>query len=168
MWLRNVGRLTAAQIQMLKLCRNTVVALPLQDPETQLTVALLRDQKIPFALYSSYQSRPTAEEAAAYTEMVLASEAAMFFLVAEDGAGFCAGQYAYDSRLEQKYPFVIMDYYGDGRAVSRVLCGHEQLLEIGADGKVIRPDGSRGEAFDFGVPLMEALEKIMPRLPDPG
>ncbi len=166
-WLRNVGRLTAAQIQMLKLCRNTVVALPLQDAETQLTVALLRDQKIPFALYSTYGKQPTAEETATYAEMVLASESAMFFTVAEDGADFCAGQIAYDSRLEQKYPFVIMDYYGDGRAVSRVLCGHEQLLEIDADGRVIRPDGSRGEAFDFGVPLVEALEKVMPRMPEP-
>jgi hypothetical protein len=163
-WYRKVGRLTAAQIQMLKLCRNTVVALPLDDPETQLTAALLKDQKIPFALYSTYSRKPAEEKTAAYAELVLASEAAMFFTVAEDGAEFSAEKTAYDSRLEQNYPFVIMDYYGDGRAVSRVLCGHEELLEIGADGCVIRPDVRKGEQFDFDAPLLEALEKVMPRM----
>ena len=137
---------------------------PLDDPETQLTAALLKDQKIPFALYSTYSRKPAEEKTAAYAELVLASEAAMFFTVAEDGAEFSAEKTAYDSRLEQNYPFVIMDYYGDGRAVSRVLCGHEELLEIGADGCVIRPDVRKGEQFDFDVPLLEALEKVMPRM----
>ena len=164
-WFRKAGRLTAAQIQMLKLCRNTVVSLPLDDPETQLTAALLRDQKIPFALYSTYHSKPTEEETAAYAELVLASETAMFFMMAEDDADFCAGQIAYDSRLEQRYPFVIMDYYGDGRSVSRVLCGHEELLEIDAQGQILRPACRKGETIDFQEPLIETLKKVMPGLP---
>ncbi len=162
-WFHNTGRLTAAQIQMLKICKNTVVTLPLGDQETQLTVALLRDQKIPFALYLEYGDGMTREQAAILMEQVLASETAMFFLVSEDGTSFSAAPFAYESRLEQNYPCVIMDFYGDGRSVSRILCGHEQLLELDADGTILRPDGSKGEKFDYEVPLMEALRKAMPR-----
>ena len=161
-WMRSTGRLTAAQIQMLKICKNTVVTLPLEDPETQLTAALLRDQKIPFALYLMYGDDMSKERAAELTEPVLASETSMFFLVSEDGASFSAAQVAYESRLEQNYPCVIMDYYGDGKSVSRVLCEHEELLEIDENGYVIRPDGKRGELFDYDAPLMEALGKVMP------
>ncbi len=162
-WFKSNGRLTAAQIQMLRVCRNALVCLPLADPETQLTAALLRDQKVPFALYLEYgKGSMNAEYAAGSMENVLASETAMFFLISADGADSSAADLAYHSRLEQKYPCVIMDYYGDGQSISRVLCEHSNLLEIGADGCMIRPDGQKGEPFPFELPLREALRRVMP------
>ena len=162
-WFKSNGRLTAAQIQMLQMCRNTLVCLPLSDPETQLTAALLRDQKVPFALYLEYgKGSMNRELTSSSMESVLASETAMFFLISVDGADVSAADLAYHSRLEQKYPCVIMDYYGDGQSISRVLCEHSNLLEIGADGCIIRPDGQKGDPFPFELPLREALRKVMP------
>lgn len=162
-WFKKKGRLTAAQIQMLRVCRNSLVCLPLEDPETQLTAALLRDQKVPFALYTEYNADSlTQETTARCMEQVLTSESSMFFLIAADGADASAAQIAYQSRLDQKYPCVIMDYYGDGKAISRVLCAHSELLEIDADGYMIRPDGKKGDPFPFDLPLKEALRAVMP------
>ena len=148
---------------MLRVCRNSLVCLPLSDPETSLTAALLRDQKIPFALYLEYgrdSILPGLTDV--YKESVLASETAMFFLISADGADCAAADLAYRSRLEQKYPFVIMDYYGDGQSISRVLCEHTNLLEIGSDGRMIRPDGQKGKPFPFELPLIDALRQVMP------
>jgi hypothetical protein len=165
-WFKNSGRLTAAQIQMLKMCKNTVVSLPLDDPETLLTASLLRDQKIPFALYVQYGAELSRESAASCMEKVLSSETAMLFLIAEDGIDPTAGlKIAYQSRLDQKYPCVIMDYYGDAESISNVICEHPYLLEIGADGCMIRPDGRKGCAFPFDLPLKEALAQVMPAFP---
>lgn len=161
-WFQESGRLTAAQIQMLKVCKNTVVALPVLDDESMLTAELLRDQKVPFALYSTYDDQFAGETVNRIMEHVLASETSMFFLIAEDGTALNVTKYCYDSRLEQDYPCVLMDYYGDGRSISRILAEHDNLLEIGADGYVIRPDGSRGARFPSELPLKEALAEIMP------
>lgn len=162
-WFKSNGRLTAAQIQMLRVCRNALVCLPLSDPETSLTAALLRDQKIPFALYLEYGRNSILPGLTdVYKESVLASETAMLFLISADGADCAAADLAYRSRLEQKYPFVIMDYYGDGQSISRVLCEHTNLLEIGSDGRMIRPDGQKGEPFPFELPLIDALRQVMP------
>lgn len=163
-WFKKKGRLTAAQVQMLRVCRNSLICLPLSDPETQLTAALLRDQKVPFALYTEYNADTlTREETAGCMEQVLTSESSMFFLIAADGADTSAAEIAYQSRLDQKYPCVIMDYYGDGKAISRVLCEHSELLEIDAEGDLVRPDGKKGNPFPFELPLKEALRSIFPQ-----
>ena len=39
------GCLTAAQIEILKLCKNTVISLPVDDPESMLTASLLRTRR---------------------------------------------------------------------------------------------------------------------------
>lgn len=163
-WFKNSGRLTAAQIQMLRICKNTLVCLPLSDPETLLTTSLLRDQKVPFALCLEYDQNLTKADAESCMETVLTSESAMLFLIARDGVEANLGDIAYRSRLEQKHPCVIMDYYGDGQSISRVLCEHTNLLEIGADGHIILPDGKRGCKFPFEKPLADALCEVMPAL----
>ena len=161
-WIKESGRLTAAQIQMLHVCKNTVVSLPIQDEESLLTAALLRDQKIAFALHSSYGDDSTAEMIRPIMENVLASETSMFFLIGDDGTKADATPLCYNSRLKQEYPCVLMDYYGDAKSISRVVVEHENLLEIGADGYLIRPDGSRGERFPSELSLKYALRQIMP------
>ena len=49
---------------------------------------------------------------------------------------------SYDSRLNQDYPFFLIDLYGDGMAIGRLAVDHEYLLEIGEDGKAIVVDNS--------------------------
>lgn len=163
-WFKDNGRLTAAQIQMLKLCKNTVVSLPLEDPETSLTAALLKDQKIPFALHTEYDSEKDFNESGIsnFMENVLTTETCFFFLIAKDNSTFSAAKIAYDSRLRQQYPCLIMDYYGDAEAITKIVCEHDSILEIDTDGRIVRPDGKKGELFPFEQTLPEALKKIMP------
>lgn len=165
-WIRESGRLTAAQIQMLKVCKNTVVSLPIEDPESLLTAALLRDQKVIFAMHLNYDNGVCPEVISPIMENVLTSETSLFFLIPETGTDPAVQErvqkFCYESRLRQDYPCCLMDYTGDGKSISKVLVEHGELLEIGADGRIILPDGSLGEAFPFELPLADALSKIMP------
>lgn len=164
-WLKEDGCLTAAQIQLLHICKNTLVSLPIEDSETLLTAALLRDQKIPFAMSASYDDNCRENDMHPLIESVLASETAICFLIARDGTIQSACPEAYKSRMEQQYPCVLIDYYGDSDSASRVVCEHENTLEIGADGTVLRPACSAGKAFPFDKPLMDALHEVMPAFP---
>ena len=156
------GLLTAAQVQVLKVLRNTLVSLPAEDPETMLTADLLRDQKLLFSLHAGYTDGTIDTVIPQTMDKVLATSTPIFLLVGEDTASQTAASQAYRSRLEQLYPCVIMDYTGDGRSISQVLVRHDNLLEIGADGKIIEPRAHRGEPFPFDIPLKDALARIMP------
>ena len=72
---------------------------------------------------------------------------------------------SYDSRLNQDYPFFLIDLYGDGMAIGRLAVDHEYLLEIGEDGKIIRPASSAGRLFPLEKGLTAALREVMPAFP---
>ena len=161
-WIKENGRLTAAQIQMLKVCKNTVVSLPVSDQESLLTCALLRDQKIPFAMHTVYNDEKEREDTSMEMEAVLASETAMFFLVQGDQSKISRRQKCYDARLRQDSPFLIMDYYGDARRLAQVLTEHDDILEIDVDGRILKPASAAGMLFPKELPFPEALGKVMP------
>lgn len=160
-WMKENGRLTAAQIQMLRVCKNTVVALPTGDSESLLTCSLLRDQKINFALHTEYDEQSDITKMPLIMESVLASESPMFFLVRKDGSSCSLRQLCYDSRLKQDYPCLIMDYYGDACSISDVLAGHTDILEIDTDGRILKPASAAGRQFSFDIPLKDALRQIL-------
>lgn len=168
-YLRPTGRLTAAQVQLLRQCRNLMITLPSTDPETDLTAPLLRDQKILFAIYLPYAGGAENLDFATALKHVINAEAPIFIPVAEDGVSQedidASGQMCYRSRLEQKYPTCIIDYYGDTASLTNRIVGHRELLEIAEDGTVLRPAGFSGR-FPTELPLLEALKKVMPPLPD--
>ena len=169
-WFKGNGRLTAAQIQMLKLCKSTLISLPLDDPETLLTVSLLKDQKIPFSLHMEYDGNAPQETyekdvKEKLSEELLGSQTAFFFLIAKDGTPCSLRQLAYDSRMQQKHPYVAMDYYGDTLSLSRILCEQTNLFELDSDGTILQPQAHRGETFDQDVPLLDAFAKVMPAFP---
>lgn len=166
LWIKQDGRLTAAQIQMLRVCQNTLISLPVEDPETQLTTALLRDQKIPFAIHGMYGDDYPAsqEDEQMLMERVLSTQTAIFLTIADDHTNKHLGSLCYESRLRQEYPAVLIDYYDDGRKISEMLVNHSTLLEIGEDLAVLR-GGTCGERFPVDLPLTDALRKIMPAYP---
>lgn len=167
-WLKGNGRLTAAQIQSLKLCKGTLLSLPVEDPETMLSISLLIDQGIPFALHMEYDGSETMlpdNDKALIIDKVLASETAFFFLIGKDNATVSAGKLAHDSRMEQNHPFVTMDYYYDGTEVSKMLCEHPYLLELDVDGTIIHPNEKKGKPFPFELSLQEALRQTMAPFP---
>ena len=171
-WMKETGRLTAAQVQMLRLCENTIVSLPIDDSETFLTAALLREQKIPFALHREYDSDEfsqgsggRSDEWNRFMDNVLTSQTALVFLIQKDGADFSAGDIAYQSRMSQKNPFVVVDHYADCTRISRILCEHPYLMELDEHGCLISPDGHKGEPFPFDLPLEQAFRRLMPAFP---
>lgn len=168
-WIKDDGRLTAAQIQMLKVCRNTVVSLPIEDPESILTAALLRDQKIIFAMHMNYGSDINAASISSIMENVLTSETALFFLIADDNVPFevieRTRKFCYDSRLQQEYPCCLMDYIGDASSLSKVVVEHPHLVEILSDGTLMLPASHKSEPFPFDQPLLDVFRSVMPSFP---
>ncbi len=164
MWVRDSGRLTAAQIEFLKECRNTLTILPCEDQETLLTAHLIRSQKIIFALSSRYRTEEdiTNNFTGTPLDKVLSSETGIYMQLAEDDAELSAEPLCYNSRLEQRHPVLITDYYGDCASIGRAAVDNTVVLEIGADGKVIRPAFKAGMSFGFDKDLLTALREIMP------
>lgn len=160
-WYKNNGRLTAAQIQLLKVCQNTVVVLPANDPETLLTCALLRDQKIAFGLSEMYTD-DTVGNVPGSPETILASETALYFMIRDDKCTASAARACYDLRLRQDYPFLTIDLYGDQKSISNIITGHTQLLEIDQSGKILQPAAHAGMRFPTEQSLAEVLKEIMP------
>ena len=170
-WLRESGQMSAAEIQMLRNCRNVLPALPVADDESLLTVTLLRDCRVLYSLYMEYDDSITqmdqqdiGDSLQHTINKVLTTESCMFFLVRKDGTLFSSAQYCYHSRLRQEYPCLIMDYYGDADSLSNVTVDHRNLLEIGSDRKIILPEAHAGETFDFSRPLRDCLCEIMPEI----
>ena len=169
LWIHETGRVTAAQVQLLRTLNNTILSLPIDDPETMLTAALLREQKIPFATHVVYSGGETAEDNAVFTERILASQAPFHLTIASDQVSDAIlaqrTKQSYDSRLNQDYPFFLIDLYGDGMAIGRLAVDHGYLLEIGEDGKIIRPASSAGKLFPLEKGLTAALREVMPAFP---
>ena len=166
LWIHETGRITAAQVQLLRTANNTLLSLPIDDPETMLAAALLREQKIAFATHLVYSGRETEEDSAVCTERILACQSPIHLTIASDEvSGDVIAEHtkqSYDSRLNQDYPFFLIDYYGDGMSIGRLAVDHGNLLEIGADGKVIRPSSSAGRQFPLEKGLAAALGDVMP------
>ena len=169
LWIHETGRITAAQVQLLSTMNNTLLSLPIDDPETILASALLREQKIPFATHVVYSGEETEEDRMAYTERILACQTPVHLTIAADEVTDDViaqrTKRSCDSRLNQDYPFFLIDYYGDGMSISRLAVDHAHLLEIGADGKVIRPSASAGRQFPLEKGLAAALKDVMPAFP---
>ncbi|WP_130836301.1 hypothetical protein [Lachnoclostridium sp. Marseille-P6806] len=167
-YLRPTGRLTAAQVQMLRQCRNLMVALPSTDLETALTALLLRDQKILFSISSPYGKNTGRLDFETSMRHVIGTEAPIFLPVAEDGTPQedidASEKLCYQSRLDQKYPTCIIDFYGDTAGLTNRIAGHRELLEISEDRRVLRPFAAAGRRFPLELPLLEALRQVMPAL----
>ena len=162
-WVRESGRLTAAEIQLLGTCKNVVTVLPVNDPESLLTAELLREKKILFSLYTTYtDDTQFTDPNEMIFQNVLTAQSSLFFLIAGDNAKISYEKECYESRLKQEFPCLMLDYYGDARSLSRATLDHRHLLEIGADGAVIHPMEKAGTPFDFDAPLSETLRNIMP------
>lgn len=163
------GCLTAAQIEILKLCKNTVISLPVDDPESMLTASLLRDQKIFFALHYLYDETVDSSMLPGLVESTIASESAFLFAIARDGTprdlvGKVTEQ-CYKSRLSQTVPTVCIDFYGDDRKISKAICEHPYLFEIDEEGCILNEDGTKGPLFDPEKPLSATLAEVMPSYP---
>lgn len=170
MWIRSTGRLTAAQVEFLKNCKNTAVVLPIEDSESLLTAGLLRDQKVIFAMYSMYSDSEDCSRQHFRTmmETVLTAEAPLFVVIARDGTSRQMQEkilnWCYKSRLEQEYPVMLTEYYSDAAGISSHIVGHDHLLEIGEDGRILHPASKAGTPFPFEKKLTDALREIMPAM----
>ncbi len=175
-WMRPSGRLTAAQIQLLQSAKNVCTALPLEDTETYLTIALMRTHHILYSLYGIYNDE-TLDRVVnnAVSDSVMASEAALCFLIREDGAAGSAFEYCRQSRLKQEIPCLLIDLFDDAKSISQLTVQHPHILEIGPDGTILQPaPASAGEGvsapavqpckLDLLKPLAEELAGIMPML----
>lgn len=163
----DTGRVTAAQIQILKLCKNTVISFPVDDPESMLTTALLRDQKIFFCMHYVYSDDDKLDVLPNIMESVIAAESPFLFGIAKDGTSREAIQYvtneSYSSRLSQTVPTVCIDFYGDNNKLSKAICEHSCMFEIGSDGTVLQdPSGKR---IDTKSSLLETFQSVMPAFP---
>ncbi len=167
-YFRSSGRLTAAQIQMMKLCKNLLTLLPCEDSETALTAPFLRDNKILFGISALYNSAYSTEQVSEALRNVIPSEATFFIPIADDSVPESEIQkftdLCYKSRLEQNYPVFVMDYYGDTAALFGRFLNHKYLLEIGEDKRIIRPADSSIKVLPTDIPLGDALQKIMPAI----
>lgn len=165
LWIPEHGTLTAEQICLLRNCKNTMAVLPGDDPETSRTAALLRGQKILFALSLGYSDKTCATVCTdASFRCALEAQTSFLFLISGDPQGQNAEKFCCDARLKQEYPCFMMDYYADARSLSRFLADHDALLEIGADGRLLQPAAQKGIPFDFDRPLKEALAAVMPAI----
>lgn len=164
-WMRPSGRLTAAQIQLLQSARNVCTALPLDDTETYLTIALMRSHRILCTLYGMYNDE-TMDQVLnnAISDSVMASEAALCFLIREDGASVSAYEFCKQSRLKQELPCLLIDELEDAKAISRLTVQHPHILELGPDGTVLQPAQAAPCRLDLTKPLAEELAKVMPLL----
>ncbi len=168
LWIRSTGRMTAAHVEFLKRCNNTVVVLPVKDKETLITSGLLQDQKVVFALYTLYNDEDVVHNRLHQSmDVCITAEACLCMMIASDDCTLSAGKWCYDSRLKQEYPVCITDYYSDAESITKNVCGHNNVLEIGADATILKPSACAGQPFDFDQPLDLNIQKFMPSI-DPG
>ncbi len=165
LWIRSTGRLTAAHVEILKDCKNAVVVLPMHDAETHITAGLLKDEKVAFSLYAIYSDEDILQNRLTrYLSACFTAESPFCLLIAADENTLSAGKWCFDSRLNQEYPVCITDYYADAIGLTKHVCGHNALLEIGENGTILKPEAFAGQKLDPNQPLQALIAKYMPPL----
>lgn len=162
LWLRSNGRLSAAQVEFLKNCKNTAVVLPVDDSESFLTSSLLKDQKVLQAMYTTYTEDDVRNERLAEKlRQMLTSETALFLYLPEEGYSTSAYDWSISMRLKQQYPVLTADYYGDALNIGRMTVGHSRIVEIGSDGRILHPADKAGMPFPFDADLKETFKELL-------
>ena len=171
-WGLSRNDLTADQASALKNCRNAMVLLNGKARGLTDCAALLRREKLLFGVWASYKAKEDLDGLKEDLISSLARDtlAPYLVLVPEEGADPSvmeeASLFCRRARMDQAASCLLVDYAGDSRMISDLICGHRQFLAVGPDRRILYP-GSTGERiFDREADLSALFKDIFPPCPE--
>ena len=145
----------------LERCPNVMVGVGSGGDGWEQAAGQLREGRFLYLLYRRYRTADDAEDitSGTWAERILphAGMAALLISGLEGGAPEAVARYARDSRIEQRYPTLVFNFYSDFLDTGGRLSGHPCFLSIlpdgtaagCRDGREVRLDGSvRETALD--------------------
>ena len=171
-WGLSRNDLTAGQALALKKSRNAMVLLNGKAQGLTDCAALLRGEKLLFGVWASYR---TGEDLDGLKEGLIGSLARdtlapYLVLVPEEGADPSvmeeASLYCRRARMDQAASCLLVDYAGDSRMISDLICGHRQFLAVGPDRRILYPGSTGEKIFDKDADLSALFKDIFPPCPE--
>ena len=161
------SEITAGQLSAIKECKNVLLSINADEPQSGNTSKLLHDAKIMYSIHHFYDDNDFA-----YVDSIDANseslkkyfdyKTGMIFLLPKDG---CAnhGDIVKQIRLEGKFPCFLWDLYHDSSLVSKHLVGQDNVfIEFDADGFVLKPSCEDANLNITKMPLIEIIRYVMP------
>ena len=171
-WGLSQNDLTASQALALKGCRNAMVLLNGRAQGLADCAALLGREKLLFGVWVSYREKEDLEGLKENLIGSLARDilAPYMVLVPEEGAAPCvmeeASLFCRRARMDQAASCLLVDYAGDCRNISDLICGHRQLLAVSPDRRILYPGSAGEKIFDKDADLPFLFKDIFPPTPE--
>lgn len=162
--------LTESQISAIKECKNVMISINADDPQSSNMSRKMHDDKILYSIYHYYDDNDfdnvdsldaNSESLKKYYDY----QSSMIFLMPGKG---CKnhGETVKNIRLKGKFPCFIWDMYYDAHLISKRLLDEENgFLEFEKDGDVInpRPKSNCPDNLDKDTSLTDIIKAVMPK-----
>jgi hypothetical protein len=171
-WGLSRNDLTAPLASALKSCRNAMVLLNGKARGLTDCAALLRTEKLLFGVWASYKAKEDLDGLKEDLISSLARDtlAPYLVLVPEEGADPSvmeeASLFCRRARMDQAASCLLVDYAGDSRMISDLICGHRQYLAVGPDRRILYPGSTGEKIFDKDADLSALFKDIFPPCPE--
>ncbi len=163
--------LTRDHIQALKKCRGAMTLLNGGGEGLYECASMLRSERLLFGVWITYKTREDLESLKndLIPSISRGTGAPYLILVAQEGADPSvmaeAAAFCRHARMVRPASCFLVDYSGDSRTVSDLICGHSHLLIIGPDRQILYPDPAKGKVLDIRAGLPALMKDIFPPCP---
>lgn len=154
------------------LSRNTLLGVDCRGRDWTERVRQLRERRTPYLICRAYATREDADDIVSghWAERILpwAGMAALLVPAGEIDPADAASVYTYalETRLEQRYPTLMLDFYRDDLYTTACISGAPCFLGILPDGTVTEYRRGRERPAE-GSAGTEPLEQLLRRFPKP-
>lgn len=159
--------LTDIQIAAIKECKNVMISINADKPQSSRTSKQLHDAKLLYSIHHYYDDNDfdnvssldaNSESLKKYYDY----QSSMVFLIPKEGCK-SHGETVKNIRLEGKFPCFIWDMYYDAHLISQRLLGEENgFLELAKDGTILKPGSPKSSSLKTAS-LTDIIKAVMPK-----
>ena len=151
-------------------CRNLMLSLPFVGEHTQKNAMSLHQVKALYTFYLFYENKGIICELPEMSSQIEDGNCSFLLLIAKDNCNqedrSKVAKYVYNFRLEQNYPYIPMDMYGDFTTINDIISEFPCIFEVLSDGQLKTPSPASFHVGDYPS-LKKLFSEAMPYLHSP-
>jgi hypothetical protein len=146
-------------------CDNLMLSLPFDGNYSSGNAEKLHEVKTLFGFYTYYDNSDIIEQLPEMTNQIVNEYSSFLVMISTDACSEDEHsrviEYVYQFRLDQIYPLIPVDFYGDFERINTIIADRPCLFEVSPDGRLKSDLTSSVNIRDFPS-LKELLSKAMP------
>lgn len=164
-WQLPDSNLSRESVSQTEDCDNLMLCLPLDGNYSLENAQRLHAAKSMFGFYTFYNNSDIIDQLPEMTEQIVNQYASFLLMISNDTCSDAERskiiEHVYNFRLEQIYPLIPVDFYGDFAKINTIIADRPCIFEILADGSLKTKTSSSVNIKDFPS-LIDLLSLAMP------